>query len=70
MLAEILKKSFDKYFNTSDEARTELQKIIIKGRFTADLQYRLFIGKSELPNNVQREGISNMFIIGLNWYQI
>lgn len=39
-----------------------------KGRFTVDLQYRIFYGKSELPNNGQREGISNMFILGFNWY--
>ena len=39
-----------------------------KGRFTIDLQYRLFYGKSDLPNNGQRQGISNMFIVGFNWY--
>jgi hypothetical protein len=39
-----------------------------KGRFALDLQYRIFLGKSNLPNNGQREGISNMFIFGFNWY--
>lgn len=39
-----------------------------KGRFVIDIQYRIFLGKSNLPNNGHREGISNMFIIGLNWY--
>ena len=38
-----------------------------KGRFALDLQYRIFLGKSNLPNNGQREGISNMFIVGFNW---
>ncbi len=39
-----------------------------KGRFALDLQYRAFVGKSALPNNGSREGFSNMFIIGFNWY--
>jgi hypothetical protein len=39
-----------------------------KGRFALDLQYRIFLGKSNLPNNGQREGVSNMFIVGFNWY--
>lgn len=39
-----------------------------KGRFAIDLQYRIFLGKSNLPNNGQREGLSNMFIVGFNWY--
>ncbi|PCJ37858.1 MAG: hypothetical protein COA99_12395 [Moraxellaceae bacterium] len=39
-----------------------------KGRFALDLQYRIFLGKSNLPNNGQREGLSNMFIVGFNWY--
>ena len=39
-----------------------------KGRFALDLQYRIFLGKSNLPNDGQREGISNMFIVGFNWY--
>lgn len=39
-----------------------------KGRFALDLQYRIFLGKSNLPNNGQREGMSNMFIVGFNWY--
>jgi hypothetical protein len=38
-----------------------------KGRFAIDLQYRLFFGKSNLTNNGERKGISNMFILGLNW---
>ena len=39
-----------------------------KGRFALDLQYRIFLGKSNLPNDRQREGVSNMFIVGFNWY--
>lgn len=39
-----------------------------KGRFALDLQYRLFLGKANLPNNGSREGIAGMFIIGFNWY--
>jgi len=39
-----------------------------KGRFALDLQYRVFMGKSNLPNSGQREGVSNMFIVGFNWY--
>ncbi len=39
-----------------------------KGRFALDLQYRIFVGQSNLPNSGQREGISNMFIVGFNWY--
>jgi len=39
-----------------------------KGRFSLDLQYRIFLGKSNLPDSGQREGVSNVFIIGLNWY--
>ncbi|NJK98245.1 MAG: hypothetical protein HC905_28040 [Bacteroidales bacterium] len=38
-----------------------------KGRFTLDLQYRIFLGKSSLPNSGQREGVSNTFIVGFNW---
>lgn len=39
-----------------------------KGRFALDLQYRFFMGKSSLSNNGQREGFSNMLIVGFNWY--
>jgi hypothetical protein len=39
-----------------------------KGKWTMDLQYRFFYGKSNLPDNRYREGISNMFIAGFNWY--
>jgi hypothetical protein len=39
-----------------------------KGRFAIDLQYRIFLGKANLQNNLQREGVSNMFIVGFNWY--
>lgn len=39
-----------------------------KGRFALDLQYRIFIGKSDLENNGHRRGVSNMLIIGFNWY--
>jgi hypothetical protein len=39
-----------------------------KGKFALDLQYRFFIGKSNLPNDGQRRGISNMLMVGFNWY--
>lgn len=43
-------------------------EVFHKGKFAIDVQYRLFLGKSNLPNNGQREGVSNMFILGFNWY--
>jgi hypothetical protein len=39
-----------------------------KNRFVLDFQFRVFYGKSNLSNGGQREGISNMFIVGFNWY--
>ncbi len=39
-----------------------------KGRFSLDLQYRLFYGKSKIGDNGQRTGVANMFIVGFNWY--
>ena len=39
-----------------------------KGKFALDLQYRLFFGKSNIATNGFREGVSNMFIVGVNWY--
>ena len=39
-----------------------------KGKFAMDLQYRVFLGKSNLPNDGYRKGISNMIIVGFNWY--
>lgn len=39
-----------------------------KGKFVIDLQYRLFYGKSNLPHNGMRQGISNMLTVGFNWY--
>ena len=39
-----------------------------KGRFALDLQYRFFFGKSNLQNNGTRQGLSNMLIVGFNWY--
>jgi hypothetical protein len=39
-----------------------------KGRFALDLQYRIYMGQSQLPNNQVRTGVSNMLIIGFNWY--
>lgn len=39
-----------------------------KDKFALDVQYRVFLGQSSLSNNQQRQGISNMFIIGFNWY--
>lgn len=39
-----------------------------KGRFALDLQYRIFLGKSDLSNDGHRAGISNMLNFGFNWY--
>lgn len=39
-----------------------------KGRFALDVQYRIFLGKSNIANGGHREGVSNMFILGFNWY--
>lgn len=39
-----------------------------KGHFALDLQYRFFSGKSELSAEVNRNGISNMLLVGFNWY--
>jgi hypothetical protein len=43
-------------------------EIYRKKKFTVDLQYRFFYGQSKIGNNETRLGISNMFIIGMNWY--
>lgn len=43
-------------------------EIYRKGKFAIDLQYRFFYGQSNLSNNGFRNGISNMFIVGFNWY--
>jgi hypothetical protein len=37
-------------------------------RFALDIQYRFFFGKSNLPNKFERVGISNMLLLGFNWY--
>jgi len=39
-----------------------------KGKFSLDIQYRVFYGRSKLDNNITRQGISNMIILGFNWY--
>ena len=39
-----------------------------KGRFSLDLQYRFFHGRSELPGNGFNTGMSNMMMVGFNWY--
>lgn len=33
-----------------------------------DLQYRFFYGHATIENNINRHGISNMVILGINWY--
>lgn len=43
-------------------------EIFRKGRFTIDLQYRFFFGKSKISDDLNRQGLANMFIIGFNWY--
>ncbi len=39
-----------------------------KNHFALDLQYRFFSGKSELSNDGERSGISNILLVGSNWY--
>jgi hypothetical protein len=36
--------------------------------FTADIQYRFFYGKADLPDNGHRTGFSHMISVGLNLY--
>ena len=36
--------------------------------FALDVQYRFFVGQSNLSNSQKRQGMSNMFILGINWY--
>ncbi len=38
-----------------------------KDKFCLDIQYKAFYGKSNLING-HRQGFSNMFILGFNWY--
>lgn len=33
-----------------------------------DVQYRFFTGRSHLPNDGSRDGVSNMLMLGVNWY--
>lgn len=39
-----------------------------KGKFALDIQCRIFLGSSNLPSAGHRDGVSNMFIVGFNWY--
>lgn len=39
-----------------------------KEKFALDVQYRIFVGKSSLPEGGVREGFSSMLIVGFNWY--
>lgn len=39
-----------------------------KKHFALDLQFRSFYGKSYLKDQSSRTGISNMIILGFNWY--
>lgn len=43
-------------------------EIYKRGRFTVDLQYRIFYGRSKTGDSSNRQGLSNMFLIGINWY--
>lgn len=38
-----------------------------RGRFALDVQYRFFYGKSNVEG-AHREGVSNMILLGFNWY--
>ncbi len=39
-----------------------------KRRFSLDVQYRFFLGTADLLAHEQRKGMSNMLILGFNWY--
>lgn len=40
-----------------------------KGRLVVDLQYRCFIGSSDLSNGGARHGVANVLMIGVNWFR-
>jgi len=42
-------------------------EILRKNKFNIDVQYRVFVGQSNLSDNVRRQGVANMFMIGFNW---
>lgn len=33
-----------------------------------DIQYRIYAGQAGLANGSKIQGMSNMFILGFNWY--
>lgn len=39
-----------------------------KGSFALDVQYRAFVGRSNLADNSYREGFSSMILVGFNWF--
>ncbi|MFN4082992.1 MAG: hypothetical protein ACK4K9_05115 [Bacteroidia bacterium] len=39
-----------------------------KGKFALDIHYRSFWGNSNIINNGNRKGFSNMVIVGLSWF--
>ncbi|NOS94328.1 MAG: hypothetical protein HOP30_20635 [Cyclobacteriaceae bacterium] len=43
-------------------------EIYRKGKFVLDIQYRFFYGQSNLSDGSVRTGISNMLLLGVNWY--
>ncbi len=55
------------YFGAPSFTLAAGYEIFHKKRFAIDLQYRLFIGSSNIPGG-KREGVSNMFLIGFNRY--
>lgn len=43
-------------------------EILKNDNFTIDLQYRIFMGQSNVSDTTKREGVANMIMIGFNWY--
>lgn len=43
-------------------------EVLKKEHFVVDLHYRIFLGESHIQNEGERTGVSNMFILGFNWY--
>lgn len=39
-----------------------------KGNFALDIQYRIYAGQANLPDGGRRQGVSNTFNLGFNWY--
>lgn len=55
------------YFGAPSLTAAAGWELVAKKNFRLDAQYRFFYGKSTLPAGY-RSGISNMLLLGINWY--